>query len=326
MASPAGVGNKDASEGASLESRWKQHLFAFLVFLVTSVWVALTITFSLISSSSTPIRIFAKPGTTILVLNVLSTITLFFLKELVAAACESLRWTLSVRPIGIDVATFLGLGSATNALGVLRLLFSSRGMSHKKWCAQRYDRSITYKFNCRAAHIVIGLLLSVLLFSNINIETTYVRVGPIEKVLSGMAVFNISFVSLLPPNHSMGFMMGFTDLLINPERSKAIPPTNPICQDHGNQCFSYVFPGSLVETDIITENQTLLSGLDLDTRGSTALVVQDAPGYQLEYFPIPSEGQYLFDESNCRLFNGSSQNVVRICLKNINNTLLAGES
>src|SRR5205814_8596989 len=96
----------------------------------------------------------------------------------------------------------------------------------------------------------------------------------------------------------------------------------------GEECFSYAIPGTLLETDIITDDQNLLRALDLDFQGknrSTVLVVQDAPGYQLEYFPIPSADQYIFDESNCQHFNGSSQNVVRICLKNLDNILLAGE-
>jgi hypothetical protein len=125
------------SQGIPLSPKWKQHLPNFLLLILTSSWLILTICLSFVSSSSHPPLIFTRPEWTILVLTFLSNGSVFLLGELTLATYDILRWAMSTRLSGVGITTFLGLSSATSNIGVLSLLFSSQDIQHRKWCCQR---------------------------------------------------------------------------------------------------------------------------------------------------------------------------------------------
>lgn len=125
------------NEGIVLDAKWKQLFTLNSLFVATSVWVILTTILAFISSSEKFTAFFLGPSSTILVLNVMSTGSVFLLGELVTETFEILRWALSVRPQGIGLATFFAIGRATNILGTIRIMFSNQRVGHRKWCAQR---------------------------------------------------------------------------------------------------------------------------------------------------------------------------------------------
>jgi hypothetical protein len=64
-----------------------------------------------------------NPQNTILILNVLSQVTLFFLSELTKLVLEATRWALACSENGSSALTFLALGQATGLLGTMYLSF-----------------------------------------------------------------------------------------------------------------------------------------------------------------------------------------------------------
>lgn len=78
-----------------------------------------------------------QPGTTVLVVNILSHVVAFLCWTLFSDTTEALRWTLACRPEGILLTSFLVLSRATPFIGVA-FLCMTKG-PHQIWAMQRYD-------------------------------------------------------------------------------------------------------------------------------------------------------------------------------------------
>jgi hypothetical protein len=104
-------------------------------------------------SSSIRALMFPDPQTTVFVINILSHIAVLFLGDLIATACENLRWTLCSHRGGVTMLNFLALGSSTSVFGLFQLLFVPRlkenteprkqfivrhALSVRLWPAQRF--------------------------------------------------------------------------------------------------------------------------------------------------------------------------------------------
>jgi hypothetical protein len=76
--------------------------------------------------------------------------------------------------------------------------------------------------------------------------------------------------------------------------------------------------GSLDET-ILTETSQKL--VDSSPPGATWFIAKEARAYQLEYFPLQDD--VVFEDSDCRIYPSALQ-TIKLCLKNINTTLVAG--
>ena len=87
-----------------------------------------------------------QPNVTVFTVNILSYIATVFVKALIDATCDHIRWRQSSREKGMSVLSFLALSSATSLWGLVHLLFSpvpriqstSQSMSHRLWSLQRY--------------------------------------------------------------------------------------------------------------------------------------------------------------------------------------------
>ena len=132
--------------GYILQPRWKQYMGTYLLFLATFVCVVGTICYLFISSSSHPL-VLSKPATTIFILNLATTVSVFLMSEMINQVFESLRWNLVARRTGAGIATFLSLGGGTSLLGVVRLMLSNQKVGHRKWCGQRYYCSTYCQLN-----------------------------------------------------------------------------------------------------------------------------------------------------------------------------------
>lgn len=79
-----------------------------------------------------------QPGTTVLVVNILSHVVAFLCWTLFSDTIEALRWALACRPEGILLTSFLVLSRATPFLGVCYLCMTKG--PHQIWAMQRYDK------------------------------------------------------------------------------------------------------------------------------------------------------------------------------------------
>ena|SRR5579859_6635753 len=111
-----------------LQSRFQQLFVTWLLAVATFCCIVPTILFALNVSLQNPFSLKllpSTPGTTILILNILSHLSVFLLSQLSGLVLEALRWSLASSRSGITAFGFLALGRATNVMGVARLLFRS---------------------------------------------------------------------------------------------------------------------------------------------------------------------------------------------------------
>ena len=186
-----------------------------------------------------------------------------------------------------------------------------------------------YRTDDSIIQTLIKVVLSVILLSNISFETMYARVGSIQNIYSGTAPFNLSLAYQAGASEIISeTFMGYTgNLLFNTISVVPFPPSTSTCKAAGENCFSYIMPGDLGVVEEFSYGM-------LDHNGSTTFVSMKAPAYLLEYYPV--QGDVVFENSDCldfeTLLSVSSDpsfvigSLLRICLKNTGNDLIAGFS
>ena len=133
---------------SSLWDRIRLRGSTITVTLATALLFAFTIFFSYNSSLEQPylaIFVSQNPSRSILILNIASNLTLFFLANLTTTILESIRWTLACHGTGTPALTFLTLSTATGVLGSVFLSFGKNRVpgsfpvnDHRVWGIQRY--------------------------------------------------------------------------------------------------------------------------------------------------------------------------------------------
>jgi len=104
--------------------------------------------------------------------------------------------------------------------------------------------------------------------------------------------------------------------------SKYVVGVSPsTCQGYGSDCTAVFLPGGIETARLQTGNlnSTLLNGTIL--QDSSAMLINNAPGYQLEFFPV---GYYDFDPSECVVYGQEQNDSLKICLSSQGSTILAG--
>lgn len=67
----------------------------------------------------------------------------------------------------------------------------------------------------------------------------------------------------------------------------------------------------------------MLNITEADYPTATTFIQNDAPGYQIDFYPIDEKYDPPMTLNDCRIF-GISTNAIQICLKTIDNSFLAG--
>jgi hypothetical protein len=91
----------------------------------------------MVDEAALPSTLQLQPGTTVLVVNILSHIVALLCWTLFSNTTEALRWALACRPEGVLLTSFLALSRATPFIGVA-FLCTTKG-SHQIWAMQRYE-------------------------------------------------------------------------------------------------------------------------------------------------------------------------------------------
>jgi len=98
-----------------------------------------------------------------------------------------------------------------------------------------------------------------------------------SAVLAGLAPINASIFDDSSANlATVTFALYYRSILVDGSHVVRIPPHS--CS--GNQCFSYYFPGGL--GNIFPRFRVHIT----PNPDATAYIVKDAPGYQVEFYPI----------------------------------------
>lgn len=105
-------------------------------------------------------------------------------------------------------------------------------------------------------------------------------------------------------------------ILTDPKFVLGVPPVSPSCK--GVDCRSFFFPGGL-ELLLHRNGTTIFDGTQ---PGDQVLIVNDAPGYQIEFF----SSDFTFDTSvDCQIY-GLPVSALYACVASRNNTIFSGES
>jgi hypothetical protein len=101
---------------------------------IFSIWYSYRV---MVDERALPPSLQLQPGTTVLVVNILSHVVAYLCWSLFSDTTEALRWALACRPEGVLLTSFLVLSRATPFLGVAYLCMTKG--SHQIWAMQRYD-------------------------------------------------------------------------------------------------------------------------------------------------------------------------------------------
>jgi hypothetical protein len=92
----------------------------------------------------------------------------------------------------------------------------------------------------------------------------------------------------------------------------------------GSNCTAVFLPGGIQLTrrlDVLNGTSLNLNATVLD--GAPAVLINDAPGYQVEFFPI--EADFSFQPStDCATFGETRGQGLRLCVASNNSTIVAG--
>jgi hypothetical protein len=91
----------------------------------------------------------------------------------------------------------------------------------------------------------------------------------------------------------------------------------------GSYCASYFLPGGL---DLVRladggANSSLYEESQLDNQST--VLINNGSGYHLEYFPVPPD--FVFPSADCRIYGGTSNEAIHICLTAQGTQILAGK-
>jgi len=173
-----------------------------------------------------------------------------------------------------------------------------------------------FPLNQRLLFVLIRGTLGVILLSDISITTTYPEVYQSAVLRAGLGPLNATLTTLpgFSSDSTSEFSWYYPAILTNTAIVTTIAPQT--CS--GNACQSYFLPGSI---SIIEYDPTLPEIGKENYTEANGLIVNDAPGYQIEYSKI--DGELVLDEGDCRLY-GVPSAALQICVRQNGTALIGG--
>jgi hypothetical protein len=166
--------------------------------------------------------------------------------------------------------------------------------------------------------VVVRGALGVILLSDISFKTTYPEVYSSGITQAGLAPLNVS-VTTIPDFNSDAtaeFWWYFPSLMTDTARVTTIPPLT--CSTP--PCLSYFLPGSMGLVILDPELPPIGKNNFSD---ATAFIVNDAPGYQIEFTPVTTEDLPL-EGNDCKIY-GIPGAALQICVKAVGSELIGGK-
>lgn len=125
-----------------LEHKSRRLAWTWIVAIMAVIASAFSTFYSyrvLVDHHALPSSLVLSPGTTVLVVNIMSHVVAYLCWFLFSNTIEALRWALACRPEGILLTSFLAMSRATPFMGVLYLCITKG--KHQIWAIQRYGNS-----------------------------------------------------------------------------------------------------------------------------------------------------------------------------------------
>lgn len=130
---------------SSLQRKRKRFATTWSIAVLSVIASACAVFYShrvMVNQNALPSFLESQPGTTVLVVNILSHLVAFLCWSLFTDTMEALRWALACRPQGILLTSFLAMSRATPIAGAIYLCLTKG--AHQIWSIQRY--ALSYNF------------------------------------------------------------------------------------------------------------------------------------------------------------------------------------
>jgi hypothetical protein len=138
-------------------------------------------------------------------------------------------------------------------------------------------------------------------------------------ILAGLTPVNAD-LPVPPAMIDVYYQMFAKGMLMDVTLVKAIAPTT--CA--GLDCTSIFLPGGLDLVRLINGGPNATIFQQPTTSGSSTFIVSNAPGYHLEFFPIPMG--WVFDQAkHCATYVGSNNQAIQICIAAVGTQIYAGK-
>ena len=258
-----------------------------------------------------------SPSTSILVLQICTSMTTLLLTELSMACHERVRWHQAYTRRGVSGGMLLGLSRATSILGVCILLVcpgSSR--STRLWCLKRL------------AGYAIITLISFIFLLNLHFAPFYPICTGGYALMPGWGDFNSSLQQANP--------LGFSGFLSDTRSSFRIPPSADRCHTANTidttleNCTSYLIPTSLFYLGSVTDGAMSVTSRNTfshQVAGISGLMPRIETPWALSFYPHAYNHTFTDEECGMWLapypsnFHTSWTNQDEIALKMCFNTL-----
>lgn len=159
------------------------------------------------------------------------------------------------------------------------------------------------RFNRRLLYAVMRGVLGVILFSNVSFTTTYPIVDQFGIAFAGLSPINASVITPTDLDATTEFWWLFPSLMTDQAAIATVPPLT--CS--GSSCVSYFIPGPIV----FDANMPQITNDNYSD--ATAWVVNDAPGYQIDYSSVTNEDPVLLPDDDCEPY-GTDYAAILICV------------
>jgi hypothetical protein len=141
----------------------------------------------------------------------------------------------------------------------------------------------------------------------------------IVYIVAGLAPLN-AFLQVPQSIIDVYFQMYTKDILMDVTLIKQIGPMT--CS--GPDCTSIFLPGGLPLVRLANGGSNATIFEEPETNGPSAFIVNNAPGYHLEFYPIPLV--FVFNQAkDCATHGGLDSEAIHICISAVGTQIYAGE-
>ena len=150
--------------------------------------------------------------------------------------------------------------------------------------------------------------------------------NPIQtvNVQAGLVPLNLTILNLIPQSDISVYFSSWSNGIL--ESSKFVTRGSPIVCS-GDNCTSIFLPGGIEIARLRNgnPNSTLLNTPGLPLTAGTAILVNNAPGYQIDFYPPDSDFSFN-NKTDCALYGQTRGQGMYLCVGSTDAALVVGKS
>jgi len=168
--------------------------------------------------------------------------------------------------------------------------------------------------------MLLRVALGVVLLSDVSTEPAYTEVYQSPVLVAGLSPINTNLTTSFNFNEFAitEFWFVYRTIFSDTKSVTAVDPLNCASRD---TCSSYFMPGT---PEKLVSDQSQPSITTDNFTQAVSFIQHDAPGFQIDFFPVDLDDPPISLQGDCKLY-GVSNIAIQICLKAVNNAFVAGK-